>query len=92
MPLNTEVFLPCVDISGVTYRLTQGVIKNIIPAVASTNAVVAAACATECLKLATQVAHSMNNYCVFNDADGIYTYTYENERKVRRRPNIHLHL
>lgn len=69
------------NITGVTYRLTQGVIKNIIPAVASTNAVIAAACATECLKLATQLANPMNNYCVFNDADGIYTYTYEHERK-----------
>ncbi|XP_047740261.1 NEDD8-activating enzyme E1 catalytic subunit-like [Hyalella azteca] len=69
------------NITGVTYRLTQGVIKHIIPAVASTNAVIAAACATECLKVATQVAHHMNNYCVFNDADGIYTYTYEHEKK-----------
>ncbi|XP_065583649.1 NEDD8-activating enzyme E1 catalytic subunit-like isoform X2 [Artemia franciscana] len=68
-------------ISGITYRLTQGVVKNIIPAVASTNAVIAAACATEVFKLVSGCAPIMNNYMVFNDADGIYAYTYEQEKK-----------
>ncbi|XP_055952040.1 NEDD8-activating enzyme E1 catalytic subunit-like [Argiope bruennichi] len=69
------------NIPGVTYRLTQGVIKNIIPAVASTNAVIAAACATEVFKIATSSYLSLNNYMVFNDVDGIYTYTFEAEKK-----------
>jgi len=61
--------------------LVQGVIKNIIPAVASTNAVIAAACVTEAFKVATSCCPLLNNYAVFNDADGIYTYTYEAERQ-----------
>ncbi|XP_071815428.1 NEDD8-activating enzyme E1 catalytic subunit-like [Apostichopus japonicus] len=68
-------------IKGVTYRLTQGVVKRIIPAVASTNAVVAAQCVTEAFKLASSCCNPLNNYMVFNDTDGLYTYTYEAERK-----------
>jgi len=69
------------NISGVTYRLTQGVVKRIIPAVASTNAVIAAACATEVFKLATSCYPSLNNYMNFNDAEGVYTHSFEAERK-----------
>ncbi|XP_063797136.1 NEDD8-activating enzyme E1 catalytic subunit isoform X1 [Pseudophryne corroboree] len=69
------------NIRGVTYRLTQGVVKRIIPAVASTNAVIAAACATEVFKIATSAYIPLNNYLVFNDVDGLYTYTFEAERK-----------
>jgi NEDD8-activating enzyme E1 catalytic subunit len=68
------------NIDGVTYRKTQGVVKHIIPAIASTNAIIAASCATEVFKLATSCCASMNNYMVFNDTDGIYTYTYEAEK------------
>ncbi|KAK2165259.1 hypothetical protein NP493_1376g01057 [Ridgeia piscesae] len=67
-------------ITGVDYRLTQGVVKRIIPAVASTNAVIAAACATEVFKLASSCCQTLNNYMNFNDADGVYTYTFEAER------------
>jgi len=69
------------SIEGVTYRLTQGVIKHIIPAVASTNAVIAASCANEAFKIASSCAPYLNNYMIFNDSDGIYTYTYEAEKK-----------
>ncbi|KAH8275385.1 nedd8-activating enzyme E1 catalytic subunit [Drosophila bipectinata] len=68
------------NITGVTYRLVQGVVKHIIPAVASTNAVIAAACALEVFKLATSCYDFMSNYLNFNDLDGIYTYTYEAEK------------
>jgi NEDD8-activating enzyme E1 len=68
-------------ITGVTYRLTQGVAKNIIPAVASTNAIVAAACASEAVKMATYIAGNMDNYVMYNGNMGIYTFTYQNERR-----------
>ena len=58
-------------IEGVTYQLTMGVVKRIIPAVASTNAVIAASCASEALKIATYCAPSMGdekNYMQFNGA------------------------
>lgn len=69
------------NITGLSYRLVQGVLKNIIPAVASTNAVIAAACATEVFKMATSCYGTFNNNMVFNDSDAIYTYIFEAERK-----------
>uniref|UniRef100_A0A3B5BC35 NEDD8-activating enzyme E1 catalytic subunit n=1 Tax=Stegastes partitus TaxID=144197 RepID=A0A3B5BC35_9TELE len=40
-----------------------------------------AACATEVFKIATSAYTPLNNYMVFNDVDGLYTYTFEAERK-----------
>lgn len=72
------------NIQGVTYSLTHGTIKNIIPAVASTNAVIAAACCNEAFKIATTSAPSLgfdNNYMMYSGNDGIYTFTFKHEKK-----------
>ncbi|EJD54350.1 hypothetical protein AURDEDRAFT_110037 [Auricularia subglabra TFB-10046 SS5] len=70
-------------IEGVTWTLTQGVVKNIIPAIASTNAIIAASCCTEAFKIATSSAPFLNNYFMVIGTDGVYSYTFEHER----RPN-----
>lgn len=68
-------------IQGVTYRLTQGVAKNIVPAVASTNAIIAAACANEAVKMITSIGINMSDYMMYNGRDSVYTYTYESEKR-----------
>lgn len=68
-------------INGVTWSLTQGVVKNIIPAIASTNAIIAASCCNEAFKIATSCAPYLQNYMMYNGHDSIYTYTFEHEKK-----------
>ena len=67
-------------IPGVTLQLTQGVVKNIVPAIASTNAVVAAACALETLKLATLASRGLDNYLLYSGGRGVYTLATSYER------------
>jgi NEDD8-activating enzyme E1 len=59
-------------IQGVTYNHTLGVVKNIVPAIPSTNAIISAYCAFEAFKVATGCLNSMDNYVMYAGADGVY--------------------
>ncbi|KAK3417621.1 hypothetical protein EUGRSUZ_H03570 [Eucalyptus grandis] len=59
-------------IPGVTYSLTQGVVKNIIQAIASTNAIISVACALETLKIATGCSKTLSNYLTYNGVEGLH--------------------
>lgn len=69
------------NIEGVTWSLTQGVVKNIIPAIASTNAIIAASCVNEALKIATNAAPYLQNYMMMIGTEGVYSFTFEHEKK-----------
>jgi ubiquitin-activating enzyme E1 C len=67
-------------INGVTYRLTQGVVKRIIPAIASTNAIISSGCANEVFKVATQASHRLKNYMMYSGIEGLYTSTFNYDK------------
>ena len=68
-------------ITGVDYKKTMGVVKNIIPAVASTNALISAACVNEALKLLTGINGRMDNYMQYLGQTRLSVSTLPYEKK-----------
>ncbi|WPK24994.1 hypothetical protein PUMCH_002293 [Australozyma saopauloensis] len=69
-------------IANVTRSLTLGVVKNIIPAIASTNAIIAASCCNEVFKLVTSCNPVLDNYMMYSGDESIFTYTYAHAKKA----------
>lgn len=69
------------NIEGVNRSLVLGVVKNIIPAIASTNAIVAAACCNEAFKILSSSAPVLDNFMMYSGADSVFTYSFTYERK-----------
>ncbi|EGV63007.1 hypothetical protein CANTEDRAFT_122668 [Yamadazyma tenuis ATCC 10573] len=64
-------------IGGITRSLTLGVVKSIIPSIASTNAIIAASCCNEAFKILTDNNGHLDNYMMYSGDDSVFTYTFE---------------
>jgi ubiquitin-activating enzyme E1 C len=58
-------------IEGVTFAMTQQVVKNIIPAIASTNAAISAACVNEALKWVARSHPRVDSYFQYAGGAGL---------------------
>lgn len=56
-------------------------VKNIIPAVASTNAIVAAVCVNEAIKYITFCSQNVDNYMMYMGSHGVHSHTFSYKQK-----------
>ena len=68
------------NIDGVTYNLTLGVIKNVIPAIASTNSLIAASTVMEAIKISTGASKRLDNYFMYMGHEGLYSSTMQMDK------------
>jgi len=71
------------EVKEVTFKLTKTVLKNTMPAIASTNALVAAIATHEAFKLCTGAAPPLSNYVRWNGKRGIFTSNQKFEKNEK---------
>eukprot|EP00941_MAST-03F_sp_MAST-3F-sp1_P004702 g4702.t1 len=78
------------NIDGVTYFFTMGVVKRIIPAIASSNATVAALSALEALKIVSLCSQTLNNFTLLigDEGMGCQTHSLGEDKQWHRRMAI----
>ena len=69
-----------IPVEAITFNLTKGVVKNIIPAIASSQAIIAAMCTTEALKWVTGAGETINNNVLFAGDQTVYMNHFLFER------------
>jgi NEDD8-activating enzyme E1 len=76
---GSKVVLACLAFDSYIVRFL--LVQNIIPAVASTNAIIAAACVNEAIKYITYCSQNMNSYMMYMGSDGVHSHTFAYEQK-----------